>query len=374
MTLSILAPTRYPWTFNGPRRSRHMVERRRFVPLNYLSSWLEGVTVLNPVPPRRFDLVHGFNRIPIGARPFVIGFESHLPRVINRERSRVFAAQAAMLASDRCRAVVPISRSAELWFRDVHGGGPHWRALERKLRLRYPNLPIPPEPDAVSWEGRGPIRLVFVGAHFARKGGCVAVTMAEEALRRGVDLEVTIVSALEMGGGIWTDPLRDAFFDPYRALLDLPNVAHRPGLPNADVLALLRTAHFCVLPTFGDTFGYSAAEAMTVHTPVLATRQGALPEFIEDGESGILLDLETTRYGAWTGSDRADRSSAAFEALFRAEVARLAEDGLARVLDVMGDPPRYARMRAAARRGAEARFSSDEASRYWDDLYETVLG
>lgn len=373
MTLSILAPTRYPWTFNGPRRSRHLVERRRFLPLNYVSAWLEGVTVLNPVPPRRFDLVHAFNRIPLGARPFVIGFESHLPRVINRERSRVFAAQTAMLASERCRAIVPISRSAELWFRSVHAEGPHWPALERKLRLRYPNLPIPPEPDAVSWDGRGPIRLVFVGAHFARKGGCVAVTMAQEALRRGVALEVTVVSSLEMGGGIWTDPVRPSFFDPYRALLELPNVTHVPALPNSAVLSLMRTAHFCVLPTFGDTFGYSAAEAMTVHTPVLATRQGALPEFIRDGESGILLDLETTRYGAWSGSDRADRSQPGFEALFRAEVERLAAEGLERVLDVMADPPRYARMRAAAREDAQARFSAEEAARYWDDLYETVL-
>jgi hypothetical protein len=50
------------------------------LPLNLLSLRLDGVTAFNPISPRKFDLVHAFNRIPVARTPFVICFESHLPR------------------------------------------------------------------------------------------------------------------------------------------------------------------------------------------------------------------------------------------------------------------------------------------------------
>src|SRR5262245_41704508 len=81
----ILAPTRYPWSFNSPQPSAHSIENREFLPLNKLSYRVEGVTLFNPWPPKRFDLVHAFNRIPLGPTPFVIGFESHLPRAFGLE-------------------------------------------------------------------------------------------------------------------------------------------------------------------------------------------------------------------------------------------------------------------------------------------------
>jgi len=36
------------------------------------------MTVFNPLPLKRFDLVHGFNCIPmIGKMSYILGFESH---------------------------------------------------------------------------------------------------------------------------------------------------------------------------------------------------------------------------------------------------------------------------------------------------------
>jgi len=371
--LRILAPVRYPWTFNGPRVSRHRIERRSFAPLNRISNFVEGVTVLNPYPPASFDLVHAFNRIPIGRTPFVIGFESHMPRVINREDTWMFRAQTRMLRSNRCRAILPISRMAEHWFRAFHGESAYWDELAPKLRRRYPNVPVYEGPDAAESFEPGPIRMTFVGSHFGRKGGCVAVKIAEKALARGIDLRVTIVSDLQCGNGIWTDPLRPGFFDDYLKLTELPNVRHESRLPNDEVLGLLRDSHFCLLPTFSDTFGFSAVEAMMVYTPVIGTTQGALPEFISHRDNGILLQLPTTEFGAWTESHYGDRASPAFEARFRDEVDRLAEEALAEAVDILGRPADYRTMRRSAHATAVRMFGHVEAARFWDDLYKRIV-
>jgi len=367
--LSILAPTRYPWRFNAPRTSRHHIENRRFLPLNYLSPRIEGVTLFNPWPPHRFDLIHAFNRIPLGRLPFVIGFESHLPRAFGWEHSAWFRWMTRRLATDGCRAIVAISEFARRIFLARH---PDATALRGKLHVRYPNLVIPDLPDMFDPLEHGPVRLVFVGNHFARKGGCVAVTMAELAHQKGIPVELDVVSRLEMGGAIWTDPAEQEHFVRYRARLRLPNVRLHQDLPNASVLDLLRRAHFSILATFGDTFGYSALESMANGTPVIATRQGALPELITHRQNGILLDLPTTQEGEWVHLNTPDRRASAFVRHWHDEVRRLAEAALGALQETMADRTRFAAMRACARQSVQ-RFSADAAARFWDDFYERAV-
>ncbi|HVI52556.1 MAG TPA: glycosyltransferase family 4 protein [Candidatus Sulfotelmatobacter sp.] len=373
-TLKILAPTRYPWRFNSPRNSRHDISIRSFLPANYISNAIEGVTVLNPWPPRRFDLVHAFNRLPIGGTPYLISFESHLPRGFGLESSWLFKAMRRSLASGRCRSIVAISDYARRQFLRQHADTPEGPALEAKLTLRYPNFPMPQGPDPfLSLDdgdaGQDDVRVVFVGNHFGRKGGSVAVRMAELALQHEVPLRVDIVSAMEVGAASWTDPTSPGYFDRDHALLKLPNVRHHGKLANKEVLHLIGRAHFVLLPTFSDSFGYSAIEAMANHTPVVATAQGALPEFIHDGENGILVSLDTDDVGEWVHIGHPDRGSAAYAALYRAEVDRLAEESLDKVWRATRDKTGYLALRRNARQTAERTFSADDANRFWDDYY-----
>nr|WP_282572002.1 glycosyltransferase family 4 protein [Roseomonas acroporae] len=217
------------------------------------------------------------------------------------------------------------------------------------------------------------MRLLFVGSHFARKGGCVAVRIAEMARERGLPIEVTVISKLEVGACSWTDPTNQDFYKPYFELLKAPNVVFHQGLPNAAVLQALQRSHFSLLPTFSDTFGFSAIEAMMNFAPVLGTRQGALPEFITDGENGLLLDLPLDHLDEWVHSSSRERGTAAFERMFRDEVTRLAEASLARLLPLWEDQPRLHAMRRAARETSTRLFDADAASRFWDDFYVEAL-
>lgn len=375
--LHILAPTQYPWTFNGPRHSEHRIHRRHFIPFNRISKRIEGITLFNPLPPQRFDLIHAFNRIPlpVSGTPFVIGFESHLPRAFGLEGSAYWRAMVRLLAGDQCRAIIAISDFARRTFLDMHAEAKEHAPLAAKLTLRYPNLEIPAAPDSLADDPLEEMRIAFVGNHFGRKGGCVAVLLAQMAHRAGFPLKIDIVSKLEAGGSIWTDPADRAFFQPYFDLLDLPNVTHHTGLPNTRVMQLLAHSHFSLLTTFSDTFGFSVLESMSRYTPVIGTRQGALPELIRDGETGILLDLPTQPSGDWIYSSARGRDSKAFGAIFAGEVQRLAEETFTRLVALHADKPRWRAMRAAAREDCARRFGAEEASCWWNRLYhDAVLG
>ncbi len=368
--LRILAPVRYPWTFNSPRESVHTIDVKAFIPFNKISSKIEGITVFNQFPFKRYDLIHAFNRIPLGLTPFIIGFESHLPRAFGLERSAYFRWLSGILASDRCRKIICISNHARLIFNDMHAENPFFLSLAAKLITRYPNLPVPAEDDAMAGKPQDPLTITFVGGHFGRKGGCVAVRMAELALSRNIPIIVNIVSDLQVGPGIWTDPKDANFFEPYFKLLALPNVRHFSALPNARVLELLRKSHFSILTTFSDTFGYSAIESMMNFTPVIATRQGALPEFIHHGENGILLDLPTNSLGEWTATKTLSRGDGRYKAIYAQEIDRLAEDALSALVAIMSEPGGLKRLRAGARKTAAAMFNAADAQLFWDALYE----
>ena len=369
--LRILAPTRYPWRFNGPRRSRHIIQKKPFVPLNKIDERIEGFTAFAP-SLHRYDLIHGFNRIPLGRTPYLIGFESHLPRAFSLESTSYFKALCRSLAGNRCRGIVAISRFAEGTFRRMHAGSEFEHELLSKLEMRYPNLPIADledEPPSLS----EPIHLVFVGHHFARKGGCVAVRLAEIARQAGIALRITIISRLEMGGDIWTDPSRSEYYSSWLDRLKDASITHYEQLPNSEVQKVLRQAHFCLLPTFGDTFGYSAIEAMANYCPMIATRQGALPEFIRDDENGILLDLPLDDDGQWIHIASPDRDTPGFERMFTEEIDRLAESALSGIMGYINDESRYRRLRQEARRTVQQLFSADDASEFWDRRYEEAV-
>lgn len=368
----ILAPTRYQWHFNSPKHSQNVIEKRDFVPLNYVSSKIEGFTVLNPFPLRRFDLVHAYNRIPLSRLPFIIGFESHMPRGFGMEQTTYFRWLTSMLLSDRCRGIVAISHWAKRTFEAMHAGTRNADVLMQKLAVRYPNMVVPEIEDPVDSDAET-VLLSFVGNHFARKGGLVALRIAEKARERGLPIHVEIASKLQMGGAIWTDPVREDFYAPYLKLLELPNVTFHHGMPNAEVIKLLRRTHLSLLPTFSDTFGYSAIESMMNFAPVIATRLQALQEFVIDGHSGIQVSIPCNPDGDWRHTQGSDRSSTAFETLFRDGVEDLAEQTLAAIEPFLNDRPRLKRLRAQARATARELFDSRRASPWWDEAYDRAI-
>lgn len=59
-----------------------------------------------------------------------------------------------------------------------------------------------------------------------------------------------------------------------------------------DVPALLDSVAVSAMPSYIETFGVAAVEAMARSKPVVASRVGGLPEVVKDGQTGILVELE----------------------------------------------------------------------------------
>lgn len=123
-------------------------------------------------------------------------------------------------------------------------------------------------PSSQHAERRGPIRLLFVGGEFTRKGGHVLL----RAMNELPDCELDVVSH----GKFTTGPrLR----------------VHRGLTPSSPELrALYAQADVFVLPSFGECLGIAMIEASACGLPVISTRVGAVHEVVEDGVTGMLIE------------------------------------------------------------------------------------
>jgi glycosyltransferase involved in cell wall biosynthesis len=58
----------------------------------------------------------------------------------------------------------------------------------------------------------------------------------------------------------------------------------------SDIFPFLHAMDCVVLPSIMEGFGFVLVEAMAVGKPVIASRVGGIPEIVEDGVTGILVD------------------------------------------------------------------------------------
>ena len=362
---------RYPTAFMTPRNSRHEMVRTRFVPFNKIHSNWDGFTLTPPFQSN--DLVHAWNRIPFGARRFICSFESSLPRGYGFPKSSLLLkVMQNAIESKHCRRLIGMSHYARRKFEHKHQHRDSFGALQSKLMVRHPNVFLGDTPDVLADDDCKTLTVTFVGSHFGRKGGGACVRAAELALERGLPIRFNIISSLVAGEDVWFDTTVPGFFDPYFRLLDLPNVNHIQSLGNESVRILMRSSHFTLLPTLGDTFGYSMIESMAEHTPVIASNICAVPEVVMDGFNGCLLDLDKTPLGDWNSLGYEARGTDAYATQYRDATEDLAQQMIAKLTDLIGQPDSIHRMRRNARLTAERMFSAATQSPLWDDLYDRV--
>jgi glycosyltransferase involved in cell wall biosynthesis len=134
----------------------------------------------------------------------------------------------------------------------------------------YDNFPDPFIREAKT--GDGPLRVLFVGGDFARKGGDLLLRVCRSMPGQ---VELHIVTGRgdlkpEPGVHVYTDikPLTPEIFERFR---------------EADVF---------VLPTRADCFANVLSEAMASSLPIITTRVGAHAEAIEEGKNGFLIDVD----------------------------------------------------------------------------------
>lgn len=293
---------------NLPRYPQHkLVYSKKFpsgrLPLEKIWYPFENYATWQPIW-QSYQLIHAFNAIPYTHRPFVVTFELFLPYVSIRNSKNhferlLYEAIRSRLALDNCKRIIAISNYAKNRLLKQLKDCQFLDQFAQKVEVIHPNFPIRATAPKRFTGDR--VELIFIGSHFARKGGIVALRLAEKAHQLGLPIQIHIVSLLKYGAGVPTD-----FPDPARYAhdlkrLDLPNVTFHQKLPNSEVLHLLSQCHFQLLATLEDTYGFSIVEGFSVATPAIGSSICALPELIQPGVNGYLLNLEQSDSGTWAG-------------------------------------------------------------------------
>ena len=79
------------------------------------------------------------------------------------------------------------------------------------------------------------------------------------------------------------------------------------------------------LISFEEPFGYSVVEAVACGTPVLAFPRGSMPELIEDGVTGFLVDDVAAAVAAVGRAENIDRAASREQAVARFGIARMVD-------------------------------------------------
>lgn len=117
--------------------------------------------------------------------------------------------------------------------------------------------------------------LLFVAKHlFQAKGGMLLVEAFRIARQRRSDLVLTIVG----------DPRSRAFVP------DMEGLEFRAHLPWEELQRLYRESTLLVQPMLNDPWGQVYLEAMVSRTPVMGLARNGLPELVDGGRHGFLVD------------------------------------------------------------------------------------
>ena len=341
--------------------------KRPLVPLRRFFAWADAFALL---PEPDYDIVHSFNAIPLlTRRPYLVTFEDFLPRVPeDRYIGWLDRWLRTRLLEDQCAAIIAASDYARRQFHWQHRGWEGRAALERKMHLIYPGVPLartlPKRPSSSR------LKLIFVGGDFMRKGG-PAVLRAHERLRRqGIPAETVVISLLPPTD--YVAPRSDTYRHQELRRLHQEGITFHRGLPQRDTLRLLEEADYLLFPTLHDTFGLISAQALACGTPALVTATGAQPEIVQDGRSGFLLPLENDPVvGKWVWLYR-QQEPGYLEAYDQA-IERLAQAMTDRLrTNWPPDPARYEAMSAAAIEQAQSRFRIEATRERLEQLYEAT--
>ncbi len=148
----------------------------------------------------------------------------------------------------------------------------------------------------------------------------------EKRIDRAIEIAAAVGAPLKVAAKI-DKADREYYESRIRPLLDHPLVEYVGDIGDAEKQGLLGGARALLFPIdWPEPFGLAMIEAMACGTPVIAWRNGSVPEVIADGVSGIIVDSMGSAVEGARRVGALDRGAcrACFEQRFTA--ARMAEE------------------------------------------------
>ncbi|MEO6729074.1 MAG: glycosyltransferase [Candidatus Dojkabacteria bacterium] len=128
--------------------------------------------------------------------------------------------------------------------------------------------------------------------------------------------------------------------------------------PKAEASKYFEKAKALLFPIrWDEPFGLVAVESLSAGTPVITFARGAMPEIIEDGKTGFLINLdESTKRGEWI-------------------IKQTGEDGIKEALNKLDSMSKaeYLQMRKDCRESVEKRFNKEIMIDNYEELFNKII-
>jgi glycosyltransferase involved in cell wall biosynthesis len=153
--------------------------------------------------------------------------------------------------------------------------------------------------------------LLYVSKVTPEKGLHVLIEALEKIVKRNISIHLDVVGSFipwPQSSIIWMSKDKKVqqlarFYDKkngYSYLEQLKskiassniskNVTFHGTIPHRDIVEYYQAADLFVLPSFCEAFGMGFVEAMAAQVPVIGTKVGGIPEILDNGEAGVLVE------------------------------------------------------------------------------------
>ncbi len=228
------------------------------------------------VNPGDAELIHGCSGILIkNKKPWVIDVE-HVTSFVGFRAGKLSSRKKIiedLLSSPYCRKILPWSKGCEKSIKS----GLNTSKFSDKIEVVYPAMHV----DEIKKQKHDTVNFLFIGRIFYEKGGR-EVLKAFDILNKRYDVRLDMISNVPR-----------EFIDKYRSIVNFAE-------PNIQREMLLRKyfakADVYIMPTYFDTFGMVYLEALSHGLAVIGSKVYAVPEIVENGKTGLLIDPPINYY------------------------------------------------------------------------------
>jgi len=331
-------------------RSGEQVTRERALVGAPQPRWLTRLPLLNiKRRPWRLDghvVVYSWGAV-IMPGPFILDLDNpYALTAYNLTAMPIYrAALRRMLLGERCVEIRCLSAACRETLSLLFGDRVHDKAT-----VQYPRVDLREPPPAAYTDASRPCRFLFVATQFEMKGGVALVKAFRRVSRESPGATLDIVSHVP--------PV-------YSGLVaGSPGITvHEAGLTRREIAdRFLRRTDVLVHPTYVESFGMIALEALAHGLALVATDVYALPEMVEDGRNGRLLQPPFSIWDGYAPSRHYYRLARVGEAIRRADTADFEARLSEAMLELARDRAWRSAARAASRALYQARFARTPAA------------
>lgn len=261
--------------------------------------------------PQQIDGYHFFNYVTTVNTPWITTYETFVPRI--KETLNIHHCDATfpctdkiykeleVLASRNCKKLIALSKCNQSMQIELLKQYP---TLYKKIKPKLTQI-NPPQQLLINDYSEKElsnqyIQFTFVGNDFVRKGGVEIVKALHKINKIGLyPIKLVLVTDINNRENyVFKDNqlTEKEFEEVENIIMNSPWIELYSNLPNDKVLNLMKNSHIGLLPTWGDTYGYSILEFQAAGCPVITTNVRAIPE-INNDKCGWLIELNLNKHG-----------------------------------------------------------------------------